>query len=140
MKTLRRVFLAGKITGNEWRRELVHGELALHPQPQYDCLISQACCGEGLTFPVRERAVLSLLDYVGPYYVGMDEDACACPGEAHSHGAWHGQVKRAILEANMRALVACDVVFAWLDDSSAVGTVFEMGYAHALGKEVWVGG
>lgn len=140
-RLIRRVFLAGKITGNDWRQELVRGDLALHPTPGFDCLIGQVCNGGAdLAFPLRRHGVLSLLDYVGPYYVCTDEGACDCESEHHAHGVWHADVKRAILEANRKALEICDVVFAWIDDASAVTTVYEIGYAQALGKEVWVAG
>jgi hypothetical protein len=32
------------------------------------------------------------------------------------------------------------VVFAWLDSPDAYGTVCELGYAAALGKQIWIAG
>ena len=44
------------------------------------------------------------------------------------------EVSRNCLTSISRA----SIVFAWLDDLSAYGSFAEMGFAHALGKPIWL--
>jgi hypothetical protein len=147
IRKIRRVFLAGKITGNDWRRELVWGELAVRPGwPEWtrrgDGCVFAALCGsaEAEVFPVQQKAILSMLDYVGPYYVAPPDGSCRCDSGMHNHGTWDGEGKSRLLGANTWAIAHCDLVFAWLDDPSAACTLFELGYASALEKEVFIAG
>jgi hypothetical protein len=54
-------------------------------------------------------------------------------------GAYDGPVRRdQVLERCRQAVARCDVVFAWLEDTTAYGTLVELGWADALGKTIWV--
>jgi hypothetical protein len=44
-----------------------------------------------------------------------------------------------IVEACRAAIRACDVVFVWLEDKTAHGTLVELGYAFAYNKKIWIG-
>jgi hypothetical protein len=43
---------------------------------------------------------------------------------------------QAVVKLCLGAIRACDVVFAWVDGEPGEGTLFELGYAVALGKRV----
>jgi len=93
MTTLCRVFLAGKISGPDWRRALVAGGTALYNAPtsaqagdvcgkcyqEHRCPLVRYSCADTFVypapetasgFPERKHVILSAFDYVGPYYLG----------------------------------------------------------------------
>ena len=132
----RTIYMAGSIGGRrgarlyDWRCPLVAHLTAVQSWGQ-----------EGFPpqWPVLFRAILGRFDYVGPYFTRF---------EWHSrptHGVWledvpwnhcgdtpyvRTEVTRLCLDAVARA----DLVFAWIDTPDCYGTLFELGYAKALGK------
>lgn len=83
----------------------------------------------------------SRIVYMGPHLVG---DLKPHNGEGFGQmareieeddGDWQGLLSGICLDQIQRS----DIVFAWLDDMEAYGTLFEIGYAKALGKQVWIG-
>jgi hypothetical protein len=40
----------------------------------------------------------------------------------------------------LQALRRADLVFAWIDSPTAYGTLVELGFAHALGRTIWLAG
>lgn len=94
-------------------------------------------------WPVRDRIVLGQHAYVGPYRQELSQDF-----EAKYLGWWHGaetfgqhgqmghdEQKRIVSEAR-QGIHRCDMLFAYINDPEAWGTVAEIGYALALGKYV----
>lgn len=143
----RKVYLAGKIRPDikyqrDWRLALVSGLEAA----QDDRLI------RGMPWPLLPRAIFGRFDYVGPFFTDLsDETFCG-------HGSWlayphavnphhlrewkHSAdtpiIRASVVERCLRAIASADLVFAWIDDLSCYGTLFELGYATALGKRVAV--
>lgn len=127
------VYLAGKISQSDWRHTVVQG---LH----------EACDGlwlapDPFAWPLMQGAIFETFDYVGPYFVG--EGHGGSHGE-NSHGTGLDMVfghGNAMPERQARCVSACltalkhaDIVFAWLDDPTAHGTLIEVGWALAAGK------
>ena len=135
-----KIYLAGKIEQNCWRHEIVKGLRSATPD--------DVICGEDCDvdkFPsIIEGAVFCKHDYTGPFFVSCD------------HGCFHGEnthgSSAASHESNLpsamgqvnayyRALdgiASCDLFFAWIDSLDCFGTLFEIGYATAIGKRVVV--
>lgn len=75
MRQIRNIFLAGKITGNDWRRDILKRDIQMLPtNSSYPCVLHEyaECAGLGNSFdwPVWEKSVLGMFNYVGPFYVG----------------------------------------------------------------------
>jgi len=162
---IRSVFLAGKISGADWRRSIVYGSTSLYDTPKvtptsvciecdqrHRCQLVQYSCDQTFGyqpvagFPVLEKAILSTFDYVGPYYLGCaihdSTDGCDCDlnGKHFNHGAPFGWMGSDILRWNQVAIARADLVFAWIDDVTAYATLYELGYAAALGKLIVIAG
>lgn len=127
-----------------------------------------ACGGDtGLAgWPILENSVLGIFDYVGPYFIGCDHGCFHGPNKhgsiAYDHqSSFYCYVEpdeldnaeqatvpietptiRQYLVKNLclHALKTADVVFAWIDSPDAFGTIAELGYASALGKEILIAG
>jgi hypothetical protein len=139
-----RVYLAGKISKQDWRFDLFpiqrvgpydpledypHTMAPEFPTPQWG---SQ---GEGL----RDG-----FQYGGPYFLGCDH-GCMHGRGSHGLGAETGQVciqsaptKTKVIRWCLQWIQECDAVFCWLDSPTAYGTLTELGYAYALNKPVFI--
>ena len=125
----RKLYLAGKISNNDWRKEFF----------PIEC------------FTWREKAVVSVadeqFDYVGPFF----SDACRhCsphgPGRHGNHPSdggcnctGDGDSQDEVKELCLHAIRQSDVVFAWIHRKDVFGTIAELGYAVAMEREVWIG-
>ena len=134
------VYLAGKIDMNDWRH------------------VAAPRCGEAWTYaindraspeplppwPVLRQAIHGVMDYTGPFFISCDHGCFHGPG---SHGA--GQEGCTALdkeETRAHVLRQCevsigrsDLVFAWLDTTTAYGTLVEIGFARAARKSILIG-
>ena len=128
------IYLAGKIYKNDWRHEVAPIRGVWGPPTGEERLTP---------WPVLRESVLRTFDYVGPYF------------QADDHGCFHGRNSHGCDESNcggvyeaptradlqsrcFKAIQKADIVFAWLDDPTAYGTLVEIGYAKGLGKRVVV--
>jgi hypothetical protein len=142
--TEQRIYLAGKISKNDWRHYLVR-ELswARTQSDAHEDWPELTVSGNDLN-PTPWT-------YTGPYFIS-DDHGCG-------HGPrWHGNgdVERGeicgfpqparswIVRQALAAIDRSDVVFSWLgidddeEQSSAYGTLAELGYASGRGKEIIV--
>lgn len=128
------IYLAGKIGLSDWRHGLVRN---LRDYWEWD---------EGrpsAEWPVIQRGVLGTFDYAGPYFMSDDH---GCGHGANTHGCGDdGSVCSGAMPAPNRAQVRdlclnaidrADIFFAWLDGTSAYGTLVEIGYARGHGKQI----
>jgi very-short-patch-repair endonuclease len=132
------IYLAGKIAKNDWRHDVVDelryawGRDYTTPAPHW---------------PRLETAVLGRLDYVGPYFMG-DDHGCGHGPNTHGcadddgmcGGAYPTPGRDGVRDLCLSAIRQADIFFAWLDDTTAHGTLVELGYATALGRYVVVAG
>jgi hypothetical protein len=137
------VYLAGKIGKNDWRHELVeelrsYGSNELYEDPTKE-------------WPILPNAIEGGFSYSGPFFIACDH---GCSHGENTHGydegclgpAFYDEIKRRdntqrkvhIAEQCRKALERSDYVFAWIDDLTAYGTLFELGYAKALGKKIFL--
>lgn len=158
-KPIRAVYLAGKITGDNWRDEIVPDWSEENHSPYYTSSAVGDSSGKrwelvrnALAVPTGQR-----LDYVGPWWSDFGE--CGGHGSASwcrephayglrafdKHGAEVGTHKddiaesRAMVSRNVRkAIERCDLLFAWINSCDCFGTIFEIGYAVAIKKTVVV--
>ncbi|MCC3291260.1 nucleoside 2-deoxyribosyltransferase domain-containing protein [Arthrobacter sp. zg-Y1110] len=131
------VYLAGKISKNGWRNELVRSEIlggnewaidalgSSHIRPKWDTIVNGLADGIHLT---------------GPFFIGCDHGCGHGPG---SHGVTGGCIssvasQQATVKLCLDAIDRSDVVFAWIDAKDAYGTLVELGYAKAKGKRIIV--
>jgi very-short-patch-repair endonuclease len=128
------IYLADKISRHDWRHDLVGNDISVLEASD--------------DWPDLPMAQFPGLVYVGPYF---------CSGAGHglthvpnAHGFVEGiygasptqrpDDRQLVLEGRcLDALRRADLVFAWLDDTTAYGTLVEIGYAKALGKTIVIG-
>ncbi len=142
-----KVYLAGKIGPNDWRGSI----LGTH---RPGGLVPSDWVGE---WPVLEKVVLGEHDYVGPYFISCDH---GCAHGRNEHGALaagdtsgaacivgslddqvdkHGRLVGHRVEVARRclqAIKAANLVFAWIDCTTAHGTLFEIGFAASRGLTI----
>lgn len=86
----------------------------------------------GQVFQFGERGALS---YGGPV-VNLNLDECSsCHGSCSCGNSTnrHETVKRCLSQ-----IQACDAVFAFIERTDAYATLFELGFAHSLGKPIFL--
>lgn len=131
-----RIYAAGKIRKNDWRHEIVHlgesPEDLEHPE---------------MTPWPDEMPINSLpgATYLGPHFLSDDH---GCYHGPNLHGvaaggracgaAYAGLTRPEVVKRCLSAIERCTHVFAWIENTSAFGSLVEIGYARALGKQVHV--
>jgi hypothetical protein len=121
------IYLAGKISKNDWRS-------VLFPK------LSDAWTGG--PWPIYRKVILGKYHYSGPFFLSCDH---GCNHQPQSHAAAdtecqtvsvHDSVRFFIAEQCNAAIRKSDILFAWLNDLTAYGTLVEIGTAIGLGKKV----
>ncbi len=143
-----KIYMAGKVYFGCWRHELVKD---LRGALEYD--------EEGYKeIPQIEEEEFI---YTGPFFMSCDH---GCYHGENSHGMGLYNIDSKIeykpdgmsyypgeggfsVKENPRQITQekcitgiknCDILFAWLDSEDSFGTFAEIGYAKALGKEIWI--
>lgn len=138
------VYLAGKISGNNWRYHIFPG------LQQYSAHLRGAT-NESLPEKWPRPVIEDDFHFVGPYFIDCTH-GCSCFRDESNHGLgandysrWaHGSLcdngfgESAVAAQCLRWIDESDAVFAWLDDPSACGTMAELGYAFAKQVPIWV--
>ncbi len=116
------LYLAGKIGKNDWRHDLIPN------------LRGHLWANGPIVTPTYE--------YFGPFFVACSH---GCAHRPNSHGVIGGEgcfessmTQRWVISNNNAALAAADLVFAYINATDCHGTLFEIGYASALGKRIIV--
>lgn len=113
-----RIYLAGKIGKNCWRHDIVRG--------------LRGAGDIGLPWPTLERAIDGTHDYVGPFFVSCDHGCAHAPsqhGNAERCSGLEGLGRGFALLHCFQALDNADLVFAWIENLTAFGTLVEIGWA-----------
>lgn len=135
------IYLAGKISKDDWRHDAVHDLREAWGSNWYGATQWSVHDAE---WPVIPGGVLGAFDYTGPYFIqGCDHSPTGCDREEHLSGSiCQGEIagRSATAQRCLNAIDRSDIVFAWLDDATAHGTLVELGYAKGRGKPVIVAG
>lgn len=141
-----KLYLAGKIAPNDWRHSLIHNlrnwdyELGLG-----DSAYTSIFEDRVIKWPVWPNAILGGHDYVGPYFTSCDH---SCAHSGNNHGVFGGcamphdesAVRRQIYFQCRGAILICDAVFAWIESPDCHGTIWELGFASAHAKPIFIAG
>jgi hypothetical protein len=142
-------YLAGKITGDDWRSEIIKG------YGHENQIAADLPKDPGDFWETLDKAVCVLdchhLTYTGPWWVAPELECGHARAINHSlgpHATPHldshgypvdlsGTWDKSVVCHNIRtAIKRADLVFAWINSADCYGTLFEIGYAVALGKAV----
>jgi very-short-patch-repair endonuclease len=137
------IYLAGKIDeANDWRGRATSDKCFLGGR---DNGLVRRRLDPNLLWPIKKRVVLNTLDYTGPYLSDCSHGpTCSrflgdhAQGEDGEVGCNPDGLRSDIQRLCFAAIDESDIVFAWLDDLSAIGTFVELGYARARDKTVIV--
>lgn len=130
------IYLAGKISKNDWRHQIVNGLRR----------VSRSFFGYSdineIKWPILKNSIFKYFHYTGPYFIGCDH---GCFHDSHSHG-WANEGDcgdtasedsyYAVYELCKTAIHNSDLVFAWIDSTESYGTFAEIGYAAGLKKTI----
>lgn len=154
-----RFYLAGKMDagrisrgGRGWRGHVF--------EPNWDDEDLELDCDVPSVCPILLGTVLGDHDYVGPYFV--DDFGCGghySGGDPGTHGLFSlsnalmlpseegdpittpeqaAALRVKIRELCLAGIRKADVVFCWLTSTDCYGTLAEIGYAHAIGRRIWI--
>lgn len=128
-----KIYLAGKIARSDWRHELIADLEYTNARIEHNGHDHDP--GELVgPWPILQGVLPNGDDYTGPYFIGGGHGQGHGP---HQHGVWACDIdQRTVIEACYDAIRASDVVFAWVDDLTAYGTLVEIGIARATGRFV----
>lgn len=130
------LYFAGKIAMHDWRHglgDIAHYGGGIVPK---DFGPARTCLGDSIGEEIT---------YVGPFFAGCDH-GCAHGSSGHGQVGGCNSGDRNVTAARcLEQVASADLVFAWLDElkpdstqSTAYGTLVEVGYALGLGKPVVV--
>jgi len=141
-------YLAGKISGTDWRDSIVPGWSEENHSYQYNAAFLEYDSDKKWAIVPNACTVLGAgLHYAGPWWNDLDScghsNARTSSGR-HGYGSQFNPESSAIrsseiLEAVHAAIAGSDMLFAWIDSGDCYGTIYEIGYARAMGKPVVVG-
>jgi hypothetical protein len=129
------IYLAGRITSADWRHDLVPG---LHDAEQ-------------IGDDERTKLHIGRWRYTGPFFVSCGHGCAHGPG-SHGRGLTvsgcfeEGEDdcvppdvrQREVAKTCISGIDECSFVFCWLEDHEAFGTLFELGYAKARDKQIFI--
>jgi hypothetical protein len=129
------VYLAGKIGFHDWRERFYYVAFWEH-------------------FPVNELSerfvhVSDELTVTGPFFIscdhgcyhGKNKHGVGAVDSLHSEHEWGGcmgnyYTRQDVLNICKRQIDRAEIVFAYIDEGDCYGTLAEIGYAHAKGKDI----
>lgn len=130
------IYLAGKISPHGWR-ELIVGDSLNASDNTSGSYKFQQLIDAGIEDMSHGH------NYCGPFFVECDH---ACGHGTQNHGVvfecWgDGGNRPLVFETCKKGIKSSDVVFCWVEDDffTAYGSIWELGYAYALGKPIYIG-
>lgn len=143
-----KLYLAGKISKNDWRHSIVAGLRSLHPHFEDGPSIPDQ-------WPILEKSINDTYDYTGPFFVscdhgcyhgrdthGINSEGCGGPPtplDTRPHLYDTSNTRYKIVKLCRDAILRSDFVFVWVDSMSVYGSLFEIGFAYANKKRIWWG-
>ncbi len=124
-----KIYLAGKIARTDWRHGLFRGLRAADPDDTQDR--SQYLVRDGFEF-------------TGPFFIS--DHGCYHGESTHGRGTetfpcclgYEAETRAEVYKMCVGWLMSADVVFVWLDDLTAYGTLVEIGIAIQQGIPTFV--
>jgi hypothetical protein len=148
-------YLAGKITGTTWRESIVPGwSEENHSWAYGSAFLDYEYDKTWATVPNACSVLGAGMHFTGPWW--KDTESCGhstsdSSSFPHGYGSQVNnlglhlqdvtarQLRTEVLSAVKSAIARSDMLFAWIDSGDCYGTIYEIGYAKALGKPVAVG-
>lgn len=137
-----KVYLAGKITNNWWRNEILEPNWSYtYPQTRTPGISTFNDNGEyfNMEYDAGDFIV------TGPHSIGCDHSCFHGENAFHTAGGAfngccedYGVTKQEVFEACTHQIDKADIVFAYIDDKDAYGTLFELGYAYNHFKRIFI--
>lgn len=128
------IYLAGKVGYKDWRHAIVDGLENANQDFNTDDYIED--------WHVMNGAIYGEHNYTGPFFIrghsthGDNTHGCDLYGHnIEDHG---GNQRNAVPRLCRTAIDRSDVVFCWMDDLTAYGSIFELGYAMGKGKQIFL--
>ena len=128
------VYLAGKIAKDDWRSQ-IFGYRFAPASDGWDNIFDESLV-------IDQGAFL----YGGPFFISCDHGCAHGPA---THGAGSSfcnespdgrlETRARVLEVNFKRIARCDLFLAYLNSTDCYGTLVEIGYAHALDKNITIG-
>lgn len=142
------VYLAGKIEDNDWRMSKLNVHNVLYDNSSYERVVPDAwpVYPYEKFYYVGPFGFKGLCDVVGDHETFCDFDAMEHLGdfsgdiEKYDGDDVFGVSRKKLVKLCREAIKRADFVFAWIDCLTAYGTLFEIGYAVAIGKPVFIAG
>lgn len=115
---------------DDWRFEIVEGLGEITSEK-----FSNFC-----KYPVLKNAILGQHDYTGAYFsTHHGVDPFVDPAKHQDQGSNMAGAFSRIYHRDIEAIHDSDIVFAYLESFDCYGTIFELGYAAAIGKIIGIG-
>lgn len=130
------IYLAGKIGYKDWRHAIVNGLEYANQDFDHDYYIED--------WRVMNGAILGEHNYTGPFFIsrghgeshGDNTHGCDLYGHCiEDHG---GNQRNVVPRLCMASIDRSDVIFCWMEDLTAYGSIFELGYAMGKGKQIYL--
>ena len=149
------IYLAGKIIPysydsiQDWRIPIVDGLDNFVEEYIWPRTVKPLGYPGGKVWPILPRSIFGAFHYIGPFYNDLHDFSGGHGGPLmYYHGINNDlsskdeiyeslcRIKQEeTIENCLRAIRNADLIFAWIDSWDCYGTLFELGYAKALGKK-----
>ena len=133
-----KVYLAGKIKSNGWRQQLIDIRDNFSGEEKYKIR-------KGITVRYDNHIIIT-----GPFFLSCDH---SCYHGENSHGVGLNKyypdgerydcyglrdqfTEDEVKDICLRQIKKSDVIFAYINDDTCYGTLYELGYAKSLGKKI----
>ena len=139
----KRVYLVGAIGKNGWRDEIV-------PRFRDVCMTGDVPHLHAFNATVTVPTITDGVACSGPFFVACDH-GCAHGESNHGVGAASAGCfevlvhpsahirRRLVFDVSIERINRADAIFAYFDREKAYGSCWELGYAHAIGRPIFVG-
>lgn len=125
-----KIYFAGKIGKGDWRHKIIS---------------NLRCFDYWGIYNEDEKGKLPKLPnftYAGPFFVSDDH---GCGHGCNSHGCGNEETtcfdavpRTEVVKGCLNQINEADIIFCWLDNLDAYGTLFELGYAYSKNKRIFL--